>query len=105
MIARLFTREFPATTRLLHRLLHGLFGAPPPPRLPSPQANRLRLREVPGELLERTLCWIARRAAATARGCQSWRLAYRRELAQSDVRPTPRSVVLVELRAPKGVGE
>ena len=75
MIARLFARRFPESTRLLS----WLFGPPPPPREPSPQRPRLRLRDVPGALLERALCWIARRAVATARGCQSWRLAYRRE--------------------------
>ena len=100
MIARLVAWLFPVNTRtwLQSGLLSWLFGPPPPPRGPSPQRPRLRLREVPGELLERALCWIARRAVATARGCQSWRLAYRRELAHSDVRPTPRSVLL-------GVGE
>ena len=92
MITRLFASLFPATTGLLS----WLFGPPPPPREPSPQRSRLRLREVPGECLERALCWIACRAVATARGCQSWRLAYRRELAQSEVRPTPRSVLLGE---------
>lgn len=89
MIARLLARLFPATAHLLA----WLFGPPPPPRQAQVAVPRLRLREVPGELLERALCWIARRAVATARGCKSWRLAYRSELAGSDVRPTPREAL------------
>lgn len=79
--------------RMIARLLSRLFGPPPPPREPQPRPPRLRLREVPGELLERVLCWIARRTAATTRGCQAWRRAYRRELVESSLYPTPREML------------